>query len=303
MDIEIIGAESLSVRGLCCHIKTEQRTILIDPGLALGYMRHKLLPHPKQVAMAEKVREKIISIWEKATDIIFSHFHGDHVPLADANPYQLHIKELDGLNNKARIWRKKREHLSSTEAAREKSLRTSLSLHFLPGENIRHGPLHFSDAVPHGDPDTTNDLVMMTLVEEDQKFLHAPDIQLLHNQTVSQILKWHPDILLAGGPPLYLSRLSEEQIHRAWQNALRLARGVNLFILDHHLLRSNEGVVWLDKLSTAAGKRVLCAADFMGKDRTFMEAERESLYQRYPVPKGWHEDYARGEATTRHWLS
>ena len=248
--------------------------------------------------MAERVRQKIISLWEKATDIVFSHFHGDHVPLVDANPYQLHVKELAGLNSKARIWSKKREHLSPTEATREDSLRTYLGLHFLPGENVRHGPLHFSDAVPHGDPDTTDESVMMTLVEEDRRFLHAPDIQLLHDQTVSRILEWEPDILLAGGPPLYLSRLSEEQIHRAWQNALRLARGVDLFILDHHLLRSNEGITWLDQLSSAAGKRVLCAADFMGKNRTFMEAERESLYQSLPVPEDWHEAYAKGKATT-----
>lgn len=298
MDIQIFSAESLGLRGLCCYVKTEHKTVLIDPGLALGYMRHKLLPHPKQVAMAERGRRKIVSLWEKATDIVFSHFHGDHIPLADANPYQLHVKELAGLNSKAGIWRKNSEHLSPTEAAREESLRTSLGLHFLPGENIRHGPLHFSCAVPHGDPDITNESIMMTMVEEDQRFLHAPDIQLLHNQTVSRILEWQPDILLAGGPPLYLSRLTDEQIHRAWQNALRLARGIDLFILDHHLLRSNEGITWLDRLSKAADKHVLCAADFMGKSRTFMEAKRQSLYQGFPVPEGWHEDYANGKATT-----
>ena len=162
----------------------------------------------------------------------------------------------------------------------------------------RHGPLHFSCAVPHGAPDITDESVMMTLVEEDRRFLHAPDIQLLHDQTVSRILEWQPDILLAGGPPLYLSRFSEEQINRAWQNALRLARGVDLFILDHHLLRGNEGITWLDQLSSAAGKRVLCAADFMGKGRTFMEAKRENLYQSLPVPEGRHEDYEKGKATT-----
>ena len=191
MDIQILSAESLGVRGLCCYVKTKQRTILIDPGLALGYMRHKLLPHPKQVAMAERVRRKIISLWEKTTDIVFSHFHGDHVPLVDANPYQLHVKELAGLNSKAGIWCKNRDHLSSTEAARKESLRTFLGLHFLPGEKVKHGPLHFSCAVPHGDPEITDESVMMTLVEEDRRFLHAPDIQLLHDQTVSLILEWH----------------------------------------------------------------------------------------------------------------
>jgi len=301
MDIEILSAESLGVRGLCCYVKTQQRNILIDPGFALGYMRHKLLPHPRQVAMAERARLKIISLWGKASDIVISHFHGDHVPLVNANPYQLHAKELTGLNNSARIWSKNPDHLSSNETVREESLSAALGVHFLPGEGVKDGPLHFSLAVPHGDPDVTDELVMMSLVKEGIRFLHAPDIQLLHDQTVSRILEWQPDILIAGGPPLYLARLTEEQINRAWQNALRLARGIDRFILDHHLLRCNEGVTWLEELSALSGKPVLCAADFMCRERMLMEAERETLYRDFPVPEGWHEDYAKGEATTQNY--
>ncbi len=161
------------------------------------------------------------------------------------------------------------------------------------------GPLCFSQAVPHGDPDLTDESVMMTLVEGEQRFLHAPDIQLLHDQTISRILDWQPDIVLAGGPPLYLSILTETQIARAWENALRLARGVEVFILDHHILRSDEGLTWLEKLSTAAGRPVLCAADYMGMDRKLMEAERESLYQNFPVAENWHEDYAKRKTDIR----
>jgi predicted metallo-beta-lactamase superfamily hydrolase len=177
-------------------------------------------------------------------------------------------------------------------------LRTVLGLDFFNGENRNQGPIRFSNAVPHGDPETTEESVIMTLIEEEQRFVHAPDIQLLHDETISRILDWQPDIVLAGGPPLYLSRLTKEQIDRAWQNALRLARVVDIFILDHHLLRSLEGIAWLDHLSRAAGRRVLCAADFMGRERRLMEAEREQLYQRFPVAEDWHEAYARGEAST-----
>lgn len=301
MDIEILSAESLGVRGLCCYVKTRQRKILLDPGFALGYMRHNLLPHPRQVSMAEMARRRIIRLWGKATDIVVSHFHGDHVPLIDANPYQLHIKELPGLNGMARIWSKNPDHLSPNETLRKESLKAALDVQFLSGEGVRDGPLHFSLAVPHGDPDVTNELIMMSLVEEDIRFLHAPDIQLLHDQTVSRILEWEPDILIAGGPPLYLARLTQEQIKRAWQNALRLARGIDLFIIDHHLLRCSEGIAWIEQLSTLAGKPVLCAADFMCRKRMLMEAERETLYRNFPVPEGWHEDYAKGKATTQNY--
>ena len=298
MNIEILTAESMGVRGLGCHITAGGRRILIDPGFALGYMRHQRLPHPKQVLLAEKVRRRVIGLWEQATDIVLSHFHGDHVPLVDANPYQLSAHALVGLNGRVRIWRKNPEHLSPHETAREASLSAVLGQELLAGENQRHGPLWFSEAVPHGDPAETDETVMMTLVEEDRRFVHAPDIQLLCDETVSRIILWRPDMVLAGGPPLYLGRLTAEQIERAWQNALRLAREVDTVILDHHLLRSMEGVAWLEQLSSVAGKKILCAADLMGKGRQFMEAKRGELYRRFPVPEGWHEAYARGEATT-----
>ena len=80
MKIEIVGAESLGVRGLCCFVTTKNQKIVIDPGIALGYTRYKLLPHPFQVAVDEKIQKKIIKKYSEATDIVISHFHGDHVP-------------------------------------------------------------------------------------------------------------------------------------------------------------------------------------------------------------------------------
>ena len=81
MEIEILGAESLGVSGLSCLVKTAKRRILIDPGVALGYQRGGLFPHPVQVAAGEKVREAILNRLTSATDVVISHFHGDHMPL------------------------------------------------------------------------------------------------------------------------------------------------------------------------------------------------------------------------------
>jgi predicted metallo-beta-lactamase superfamily hydrolase len=53
MQIEILGTESLGVRGLCCAVRTKGRKVVIDPGVALGFRRHGLLPHPVQVAASE----------------------------------------------------------------------------------------------------------------------------------------------------------------------------------------------------------------------------------------------------------
>jgi hypothetical protein len=84
----------------------------------------------------------------------------------------------------------------------------------------------------------------------------------------------------------------------AWQNAKRLALHLDTLILDHHLLRGEEGPLWLARLSSETGQRVVCAADFMGQPRCLLEARRARLYGEIAVPKSWHEAYTRGETDT-----
>jgi hypothetical protein len=96
-----------------------------------------------------------------------------------------------------------------------------------------------------------------------------------------------------------LAHLPGEEREVAWAHAERLARAVDTLILDHHLHRCEEGLAWLERLSSETGRRVICAADFMRRPRCLLEARREQLYQQMPVPAGWHEAYARGEAQPR----
>ena len=297
MNIEILGTESLGVRGLCCFVKTQKQKILIDPGIALGYTRYGLLPHPLQVAVDERIQKKIKKAWSEATDIVISHFHGDHTPLADANPYQFNIKRIAGLNPKVRIWTKDANHFSPVEKKRAESLSLILNQKLISSERKSQGALTFSRPVPHGEAYGNLVTVMMTKIEEDCIFIHASDIQLLNSEAISQILSWKPDIVLAGGPPLYLYRLSENQIRRAWNNAKRLSGKVDTLILDHHLIRSYKGLQWLKRLSSETGKKIICGADFMKKPRMLLEARRQRLYKDMPVPEGWHEAYAKGKVT------
>lgn len=290
MKIEIIAAESLGVRGLCCCVRAAGKTILIDPGVALGYRRHGLLPHPFQVAVGRQVRQRIVACWETATDLVISHFHGDHVPLPDANPYQLSLAHVAGLNPQARIWAGPQEALTTKERKRAASL--SAALHGLVQHESTDGEkMTFSEPLPHGDPDGP-ETVMLTRIEAESVFVHGSDIQLLNETAVSQILAWKPDIVLVGGPPLYLGRLSEPQRRQAWQHAVLLAQGVGTLILDHHLMRSRQGAAWLEELSRETGRQVLCAADFMQRPRMLLEACRARLYEDMPVPSSWHEHYA-----------
>jgi predicted metallo-beta-lactamase superfamily hydrolase len=295
MSLEIIGAESLGVRSLCCLVSLPNRSIVIDPGVSLGYVRKGLLPHPLQIAVGRRVREKILQSLSNATDVVFSHFHGDHVPLVDANPYQLSIHSLPSRFRELRCWSKSDDDLSADMNKRFHDLAGLLGANMQVAEGCSEGPLAFSQAVPHGAPDNNIGTVMMTRIEMgEQVFVHASDIQLLDDPTVDQVIDFRPDIVLAAGPPLYLDRLSNTERERAWANALRLASSVDMVILDHHLMRGEEGVVWLDKLSAAVGKKILCAADYMGQPRQLLEAQRVQLYEQVPVPTDWHDNYANG---------
>jgi uncharacterized protein len=297
--IKILGTESLGVRGLSCEVLVKNRRVVIDPGLALGYWRYGLLPHPAQVAVGEQVRLKIIAALVDATDVVFSHFHGDHVPLPDANPYQLNAHQVAHLFRTVRLWSKGQGGLSRHMIARRDALIEILGRDLPNSEEQKDGPLEFSNAVPHGDPCENPATVMMTRIEdEDGVFVHTSDFQLLDGKALESIVAWRPNVVYASGPPLYFASLSPWQRQQAWDNGMRLAQSATSVILDHHLLRSEAGLNWLDRLASETCGNVFCAADFMGHFRCLLEARRVQLYKEMPVPEGWHEAYAKGKADT-----
>jgi predicted metallo-beta-lactamase superfamily hydrolase len=305
MNIKILGSESLGVRGLSCVVETGRRKIVIDPGVALGYLRHGLLPHPFQVAVGNEVRRQILKALADCTDIVISHFHGDHIPLVNANPYQLSARLVAASFQKPWLWSKGMDDVSSSMAKRCRDLSKVLGKKFPCSEGRTSKPLSFSRSMPHGEAKGHLGGVMMTRIEESEEaFVHASDIQLLEIAPIEQILAWKPDVVLVSGPPLYLRHLSSRKRKRARENALILAKEVPVLILDHHLLRNEEGYRFLEDLSASAGHKVLCAADYMGRRRLPLEAWRQRLYREMPVPQGWHKAYSQGKANTdsyRNW--
>jgi predicted metallo-beta-lactamase superfamily hydrolase len=299
MKIEILGSESLGVRGLFCVVETQGRRIVIDPGVALGYRRHNLLPHPFQVAVGGNVRQKIIDALKDCTDIVISHFHGDHIPLADANPFQLSASQVFPYFQKPALWCKCSHGLSPAMKKRNQGLSRILKRSLGCSEGQTEGILSFSRPMPHGEANSPLGEVMMTCVgDKEEVFIHASDIQLLNDLPIEQILAWRPTVVIASGPALYLRRLSSEKRKAAFARALILARHVPKLILDHHMLRNEEGFRWLKDLSASSGREIDCAADYMKRKRLPLEAWRQRLYREMPVPEGWHRSYAQGNADT-----
>jgi len=297
--IKIVGAESLGVRGLCCVVETKDRKIVIDPGVALGYRRHGLLPHPVQVAVAERVKVAIEKALEDATDVVISHYHGEHHPMVNANPYQLSADRVAELFKHPRLWAKGMQNIAPGQVHRAKDLAQKVGRAFPASERLSDGCLSFSPPIPHGQQDRGGTVMMTRIKEGPEVFVHASDIQMLNDEAIEQILAWHPTVVLASGPPIYLPSLTWRKRKAALRRTLMVAREVDTLILDHHLLRSREGEKWLDWVSSITNHKVICAADFMGRNRNLLEADRVSWYKKIPVPEGWHEAYAQGEADTK----
>ena len=298
MKIRIMATESLGVRGLCCTVVLGNRKILIDPGIALGWSRHGFLPHPFQIAVGVELRERIVAEMQDATDVVFSHFHGDHCPLLNPNPYQLGIDRIMHSLNHCQIWAKNTETCMQVQWKRKDDLSDIPGVALQNAEGQTVGPLAFSIAVPHGNTGGTSNTVMMTKITEgSESFVHASDIQLLDDYTVDLIVEWRPDVVLVSGPPLYHFNSSSFQMQRerAWMNAVRLSEHVETLIIDHHLLRSEEGMEWLESLKRAVSHKVLCAAEFMEKPPLLLEAWREDLYRWLPVAEDWHVKYQSGQ--------
>ncbi|MGQ9678295.1 MAG: MBL fold metallo-hydrolase [bacterium] len=279
MKIRIIGAESLGVRSMCCVVELRNRRVLIDPGVALAPFRFKLSPHKVEIERAAKIREKILTEVELATDIVISHFHGDHAPMLHPDPFQLPLADfIKKLGKTTSIWVKGRTGNTRLMAERFSDTVRILGERVIEAECRKHGELTFSLPVGHGNK--ARGMVLMTRVSDGQSvFVHGSDIQLLDDEAVATIITWKPDVVFVAGPPLYLSSLNEWARTRALANGVRLAQSTGVFIVDHHLLRTEDGKEWLKMVRGKSKSEVVDGASFMGVKTELLEAKRKKLYQ------------------------
>ena len=291
MDIEVLGTESLGVRGLSCFIRVGDRNILIDPGLAQGFTRYGFHPHPIQAVFGERVKWEIIRRWAMATDIVITHFHGDHTPLYNANPFQLHLDMLPKPGNDTVLWVKDKEFLVGVECLREKHVvRLFNECRRAPcssGDDV----IEVSGPVVHGLSGNTT-VLLVKITDGSKTFVHMSDTQLLCREAVETALSWKPDIIVTDGPPIYrwVKYMPKDKYLRllrlARANALKLADNADLLIIDHHPLRCWKGVEWLEHLRDRADN-IVCAAEYMRKPALLLEAWRPLLYRFFRVDKKW----------------
>ena len=164
-------------------------------------------------------------------------------------------------------------------------------LEFADGKTFSFGKtrLKFSRPVFHGSPNTPLGWVLMTTIEhEDERVMFSPDVQgPMDSVTLKIILVEKPQLLIIGGPPLYLVgfRVDDLQVQRGLKNLETLAKTIPVVIVEHHLLRDLEWQKSAKQVFKSArdfGNKVVTAAEFLGEENRLLEAKRKQLFKEAP---------------------
>ena len=280
----------------------------MDAGISLCPYRFSLPPHPVEFQTIARLRSEIAQAADKAEVVTISHYHFDHhtpsfedwlVNWTDDGETARRIykgkvvlaknpKDKINASQRQRAWMFQKtggKHAKTIEAADAKTFTFDATR------------LRFSEAVVHGSDDAALGWVIMATVEcGGERFMFAPDIQgPMSTHTLELILNESPTVIMLGGPPLYLggSRVEMSQLDRGLRNLERIVQTVPVVILEHHALRDEA---WQQKTASVfacadrVGHSVVTAAEFAGKENSFLESKRKQLFLDHPPPaefKAW----------------
>ncbi|MHA2240428.1 MAG: MBL fold metallo-hydrolase [Candidatus Thorarchaeota archaeon] len=296
MEVIPLAAESMGVRSMCTSINTPDLKIVLDPSAALS-MRYQLEPHPQEYRSLQQSLEDIFVAVRKADIISISHYHFDHVrPGFTDFRYTLSSKEeLQRMfEGKTILAKDNRENINPSQRRRgfyfQKDLqRIADEIKLVDGVKLQYGNtvLSFSNPLPHGPEDTHLGFVLSTSIEYDGCcVLFAPDVQgPVVKTTLEYIQSVQYDMLIVGGPPIYLRQFTELDRQNALNSLLDLTSSSPILLVDHHLIRSPEWSSWLEPVRKAAEQadcKLVSAADIVAGNYCYLENNRPATYANEP---------------------
>jgi predicted metallo-beta-lactamase superfamily hydrolase len=299
-----LAAESLGVRSMCTYVETPDVKILLDAGVSLCPRRFGLPPHPIEFRAIIKARRKIADLAERADVVTLSHYHFDHhTPsyedwLCNWTAEMETARQIYG--GKTVLIKNPRENINFSQRRRgwlfqKTGGKFAEKIEIADGKTFLFGKstaVKFSEPVFHGPEDSALGWVLLTTIEcEGKKFMFAPDIQgPMSNRTLKIILAEKPQLIMLGGPPLYLAKfkVDEKEVQIGLENLAKVVEAVPFTILEHHILRSED---WREEAKTVfkaaekVGHEIFTAAEFLGKQNSFLEARRKALFAEIPPSK------------------
>jgi len=290
-----LAAESLGVRSMCTFVETPDVMVLLDAGVSLGPNRFGFPPHPKEYEALAESRKKIAEAAEKAEVVTISHYHFDHhtpsftdwcfnwsFEEAARQIYEGKLVLAKSYKSKVNFSQRRRGWVFARTGGKN-----AKKLEYADGKTFEFGKtrLKFSDPVFHGPEDSQLGWLLMTTIEyEGERFLFASDVQgPMHTPTLLEILVQAPQLVIVGGPPVYLEGLvKKEQVQVGMRNLESLVESVPTTILEHHLLREENWRELSKPVFNAASKKghsVVTAAEFLNKDNNFLESRRQRFFE------------------------
>ncbi len=294
-----LAAESLGVRSMCTYIETSDIAILFDAGLSLCPRRFGLPPHPQEYKAMKTCQNKILDAASRADIITISHYHFDHHTPSFIDWFTLwssaetaesiytgklvlskDYRSMINPSQRRRGWMFRR-----TGGKQAKKLENADGREYEFGET----KVRFSEPVFHGSKNTPLGWVLMTTIQcGEERVLFAPDIQgPMYAGTLEPIFGEEPQLVIVGGPPLYLSgfKVSAEKIQQAMQNLQALVTKIPTVILEHHILREERWKELSKPVFNAAsesGHVIVTAAEFAGLGNNLLELKRKELFESDP---------------------
>lgn len=294
-----LAAESFGVRSMCTFVETPDVRVLLDAGVSLAPKRLGFPPHPREYEALQACRQRIAEAAEKAEVVTVSHFHFDHhTPSFEDWCYNWCSAEVSRriYEGKLVLIKNYRSVVNFSQRRRgwmftKTGGKHAEKLEVADGKMFEFGDtkLKFSEPVFHGSKNTPLGWVLMTTIEADnERFLFTSDVQgPMYNPTLNMILAEKPQLIMIGGPPLYLAGLHvrKEDADRGIRNLAEVVRNVPTTILEHHILREER---WRElskpvfEAASEAGHVVVTAAEFVHEETSVLESQRRRLFETEP---------------------
>lgn len=294
----------MGVRSMCTEVITPDLRIVLDPSAALS-RRSGLDPHPTEYRRLLATLEQVFRAARRADVLFISHYHYDHVrPGFTDYQYNMSCREelLRMFEGKHVLAKDNRSKINPSQRRRgyyfEKDVGpVAVVLEWCDGRTFEFGGTRItvSPPLPHGPEGTRLGYVVAATVSHgDSAVVYAPDVQgPVSSSSLLYLERQKPDLCIVGGPPVYLSRFTEESRSAARESLIRLATVVPVLVVDHHLLRSADWETWLRPVVYAAsqyGHHVYTLAHLAGQPPDCLESRRADLYAASPPPPeftGW----------------
>jgi predicted metallo-beta-lactamase superfamily hydrolase len=283
MKIIPLAFDSMGVRSTATFVETDLK-IVIDPGVSFAPLRYGLPPTKLEL---ERVEELSVKVWECAQEadiLTISHYHYDH-----------YFPEADFYSGKILLIKDPKNNINRSQKGRGKEFLnwikdTPQLMEFADGRKFkfRQTEINFSPPFYHGGEGSRLGYVLMCSIKyRGKKIIHASDVQGPQViQTTDWIIKQNPDILILSGFPTLLMgwRSSKFGLHQSNKNLVKILTEtkVRTIILDHHLVRDLHYSNKIDEVSKKAkslNKKIITAAEFLGKEPEFLEARRKEFYK------------------------